>query len=646
MTKLREIMKYACGGKMRYGGRRNIYSYQNGGDTDGIISKKNQTEPTLADKYYFYPVSKMLYGDNQMQEIDQRRFDRNKAATIKQLLAKRNNIQEPNYQIARESTNVTPDLLLEEFKKGGIHIKKENRGKFTATAKRRGKGVQEFAKQVLANKENYSSTLVKRANFARNAAKWNKELGGFLQDIAPLVSVVPGAQPIAAGLGVAGTLLNMAKGKDPERMYDLNQMKTGGDFKQYNAPTHEHGGQPINIQGNPDYTAPVAEIEKQENSYDGYVFSDTLVNPNTGNTFAEDAAKVARKTNKGDDVSKTSRILQLMRLRKMNDMMRQQNEQVAPEQLQHGGPYRDAVNAEAPALPQVNLNVPLSTSPAILPLYNQLPTRGITEQPRDWERPYQITESDPDNNFYTVTGDTQPMPEQPVEQRQPMNLNPLAAGLKAAGLAFGAYDALRGAEQEKLQLPDYSPGDQYYRGLEIDLAPVLGEIDLAATKATQDVSNQAGGIGARNSRVASILARAGRNRASAQLDQQRANAQIRAQIGGREDRKAEMTSRERIRQQIAQSQNEATNRLAARKFFSDLSQVGTTLNNIQYTNDMMRNQNELGRQAIQYGLAILSQKYPNFQPDPGFMQRLQNGTLTEADKPMLDQLVQFSNAGQ
>lgn len=58
---------------------------------------------------------------------------------------------------------------------GSIHIKPENRGKFTASAKRAGMGVQEFASHVLANKEDYSSTQVKRANFARNAAKWGED---------------------------------------------------------------------------------------------------------------------------------------------------------------------------------------------------------------------------------------------------------------------------------------------------------------------------------------------------------------------------------------------------------------------------------------------------------------------------------------
>ena len=65
--------------------------------------------------------------------------------------------------------------------KGGtdIHIKPSKRGTFTAAAKAHGKSVQGFASQVLANKDNYSSAMVKKANFARNASKWNhKKYGG------------------------------------------------------------------------------------------------------------------------------------------------------------------------------------------------------------------------------------------------------------------------------------------------------------------------------------------------------------------------------------------------------------------------------------------------------------------------------------
>ena len=88
---------------------------------------------------------------------------------------------------------------IREYASGGrIHIKPSKRGTFTAAAKKHGKSVQAFASQVLANKENYSPAMVKKANFARNAAKWHAD-GGYLADYA-------------AG-GPLGTLLKWFKGK-------------------------------------------------------------------------------------------------------------------------------------------------------------------------------------------------------------------------------------------------------------------------------------------------------------------------------------------------------------------------------------------------------------------------------------------------
>lgn len=64
------------------------------------------------------------------------------------------------------------------YREGGININPANKGKFTESARRAGMTTQEFARHVLANKEDYGLTQVRRANFARNAAKWNKQLGG------------------------------------------------------------------------------------------------------------------------------------------------------------------------------------------------------------------------------------------------------------------------------------------------------------------------------------------------------------------------------------------------------------------------------------------------------------------------------------
>lgn len=53
-----------------------------------------------------------------------------------------------------------------------IKIKPENKGKFSASAKRAGEGVQEHAHNVV-NNPNSSETQRKRAQFALNAAKWS-----------------------------------------------------------------------------------------------------------------------------------------------------------------------------------------------------------------------------------------------------------------------------------------------------------------------------------------------------------------------------------------------------------------------------------------------------------------------------------------
>ena len=60
------------------------------------------------------------------------------------------------------------------LKENEIKIKPSKEGTFTAAAKKHGKSVQDFASQVLNNKDDYSPAMVKKANFARNAKKWKK----------------------------------------------------------------------------------------------------------------------------------------------------------------------------------------------------------------------------------------------------------------------------------------------------------------------------------------------------------------------------------------------------------------------------------------------------------------------------------------
>ena len=88
-----------------------------------------------------------------------------------------------NQLLQARANMITDNALSATAANGGpIYIKPSKRGTFTAAAKQRGMGVQEFANKVLANKDNYSSAMVKKANFARNAAKWHALGGPLFED--------------------------------------------------------------------------------------------------------------------------------------------------------------------------------------------------------------------------------------------------------------------------------------------------------------------------------------------------------------------------------------------------------------------------------------------------------------------------------
>lgn len=490
------------------------------------------------------------------------------------------------------------------------------------------------------------------------------EIGGFLQNIAPVVSMIPGAQPVGAGLGVLGNL--MAKTDMPEQAGNmLQQYKLGGQFKQYNAPSHADGGQVIDMNGNPNAVAPAAEIEKNENSYRGYVYSDHLKDGDK--TFAEKAKKINSMTNRDSDIDKKSKILQLARLRAKNDLARMQEQSVAPELvadmnvMKLGGyntgpmapedplldynlvmpssitPYSDEVN---PLDLQIYTNAkPMDMLPTKLDQYNTSPITGAGNRSYDRglrkARPMVIGDDIVDEKDLQIN-QTDPLA---VEPRGLSNMNKLAAGLKGAALVGSAVDALRKPEQEKLQLPDYSRGDQYIQDMSMDFAPQLAEINRGATKAVQSVSDQVGGIGQRSSRVASILARAGQNAAQTQLAQQQANNQLKASMAQRADRQSEITAQERIRQQDMQSRNEANARLAGRKFMQDLSKVGTTINQLEYAKEQMANMNEMQRKNTMFGLAMLAMKNPNFKPSDAFRKYIETG---EGDyNKVLSEIISF-----
>jgi hypothetical protein len=120
-----------------------------------------------------------------------------------------------------------------EFAMGGkangkkkIYIKPSKKGTFTAAAKKHGSSVQGFASKVLANKGNYSTAMVKKANFAKNASKWHG-MGGDTY--------------AAMGYYAQGGNTNI-------EVEDDEVLQTpDGQMQQMSGPTHEEGGIDVTV---------------------------------------------------------------------------------------------------------------------------------------------------------------------------------------------------------------------------------------------------------------------------------------------------------------------------------------------------------------------------------------------------------------
>lgn len=133
----------------------------------------------LPRKYAKKPYSKIAW--DIQKESQENPLDKISKNTLVDSMMKLTTLQEQSRERDREYEEFSN--LESVFADGGdIHIAPNKRGTFTAAAKRRGLGVQEFASKVLANKDKYSPAMVKKANFAHVFGGRHYDNGGDLNN--------------------------------------------------------------------------------------------------------------------------------------------------------------------------------------------------------------------------------------------------------------------------------------------------------------------------------------------------------------------------------------------------------------------------------------------------------------------------------
>lgn len=347
---------------------------------------------------------------------------------------------------------------------GPINIKKKNRGKFTASAKRAGMGVQEYARHILANKDKYSSTLVKRANFARNAAGWKHALGGYI--------------------------------KDRDNMYDslLESQTHGGDFSNgvtfiNNGGTHEQNP----FEGVPMGVAPDGQpnlVEEGEVLYNDYVFSNrlhptdkelkesNLPKKYKGHTFALIAEDMSKESAErpNDPISKRGLEASLGKLASLQEEQRMKKGKTGTQQMMAFGGrkfagtkntysrYAPAVGSAIGAVQSVFQKPDYTNSDLILDVANNLSRNKVSPILLSDYLSYKPI----DRNYYL----NQLKGQAGATRRAVMNSG-LSSGQKMAGLLAADYNTQQGIadalfkadmynEQLKQNIAQFNRGTSQY----------------------------------------------------------------------------------------------------------------------------------------------------------------------------------------
>ncbi len=446
------------------------------------------------------------------------------------------------------------------------------------------------------------------------------DTGGGLEQLLPLLPTALGAiNPalgIAANVGIQG-LSNMKQEAPitPDTTYNTNpygKMKTGGllpaGFVQHNAKSHTDGGQAVDSQGKPNMVAPVAEVQNKENVYNNYVYSDMLKNPKTGKTFNIDMQKLAKKYKNADTdlLSKTALNVSADNLAKTNDVVRSAVEQ---EQATIGQMPQAPYGIDLEPLPQLPINivpgqVGIPSVPQELNMnlpHIQNPFETMTGQ--DVQDPFDAYTKAPTyinkvmSNRFSSNAPVQAstFADAPVDysgvtgtddksgiQDRGFNYNTAALVAKGLGLGDSAFRALRPAEVESPILPDYQSANAMMDRASIDLT--------SSRQNSMGVSNILGnmnrstssGFGQYRNREAARIAGLQDNIADITSQERTANSQLDMNRAGAKTNMANATAGALYQNRVDNQQNAAARDAFGSQFASELTQIGSSLN--QYSN--------------------------------------------------------------
>lgn len=561
---------------------------------------------------------------------------------------------------------------------GEIKIKESKKGTFTKAAKKRGMGVQEFASKVTSNPDQYSEAMRKKAQFAKNAAKWDKEQGG--------------------------------------EVYKHGGEVTG--YKQYNAPQHEQGGQTIGQEGNVTSNNPVAEIEGKENKYTynnlpgelgrTYIFSDD----NGTSEVVRDIISKYKGGNYNPDKDAPSRNAMEMEIKNtentnefisaVKDVVQTtlQKRYGGTTEYQTGGPILGQIGqAMKPAFQKyianqyynddslesqvrtgiidriVDANTPTagpSTDPYLPNADNEVTLNQSQPNPITGESPIsnQALDPLPARNITAQQGVTpaytNPAPQLPnLIQKRGDIVNPdlgdadldfgtatsegestgiklpsLDKILRAGAYGFNAAQLFQKPLEEDAIIPDYSEADQRFGRMSADLTQARQDAVASSNLARNLSRSSAGSFGQYRARELANIGNLQDSLGRIGASEQQLRNQIAQTQGQYETGKAQDIANRLYQTQQANIQNAAQTRNLRRAVVSDFMAEADRLSTIE-------NNKNFADATIQEGMSILRNKYPDFEINEQVVTELQQLARGEKDLSELSaksqEIIKFRN---
>lgn len=484
--------------------------------------------------------------------------------------------------------------------------------------------------------------------------------GATLQAVSPFLNAIPGVGQIAS-LG-ASLIGGVIESEEQKKEAIKNQIKTptsistnpymgqykmGGEvngFKQYSAPSHENGGQPINSEGQVDMTNPSAEIEGTENKYKysnidnkTYIFSDKN---RTSELVRSIMSKYKNKNVDTDSTVKNAMELQIKAVEKLNDKINEiqevpqeqaemsgggglnvltlRKEQKKQKQLPYGGDPTEGVPSGVPY--QLGLNNPayqgqpmlLPPSPFKLRIQNQLPTIPSynTNQPslNNLDIPQGNNTSNSSSGVNNGLFSNIKMPN--------MSYGKLADGLKT-GLAL--FDTIKAAtakpDKVDARLADYTKSDAAMYNQNVDLTQAQQNAQAASNVGVNQINDGTTSQSTRMARLQGLNANLQNTYGNLSLQGQQMKNAINQSLGQYEGAKAQDNSNRQTNADDKFAQNTAASRMLTDTARQTLASLGQDYQNKDNRDKQIEHVTQMAKLKGAEGFALLKSMVTNFQMD-------------------------------